>query len=159
MSLKNIIAFFGAIVIAQLAGIIGTVFTASSITTWYNTLVRPNIAPPNWIFAPVWIALFTLMGIASFLIWRKGFQRGDVRVAIMVYGFQLVLNSLWSIIFFGLRSPSGAFIEIIVLWLGIAASIVIFYKISKPSAWLLVPYIIWVSFAAYLNYQIWQLNL
>ncbi len=147
-----------AIVVCQLAGIIGSFFTASSIPTWYATIVRPSIAPPNWVFAPVWTTLFALMGIAAFLIWKKGLDRKDVRIALWIFAGQLVLNTLWSIIFFGLQSPGAAFIEIIFLWLAILASMITFCKISRAAAYLLIPYILWVSFAAYLNYAIWMLN-
>lgn len=147
-----------AVVGSEAAGIIGSVFTASSIPTWYATIVRPEFSPPNWIFGPVWTTLYALMGIAAFLVWRKGLDRKEVKVALGIFLLQLVLNSLWSIIFFGLQNPGAAFIEIIFLWLAIVATIIAFAKISKPAAWLLAPYILWVSFAAYLNYAIWALN-
>jgi tryptophan-rich sensory protein len=98
------------------------------------------------------------MGIAAFLVWRKGLEHRDVKIAISIFLGQLVLNTLWSIIFFGLHSSGGAFVEIIFLWLAIAATITAFARVSKPAAWILVPYILWVSFAVYLNYAIWALN-
>lgn len=147
-----------AIVVSQLAGIIGSVFTKPSIAGWYASLAKPALAPPNWIFGPVWTTLFVLMGISAFLIWKKGLDRRDVKIALGIFLGQLFLNTLWSIIFFGLQSPGGAFIELIFLWLAILATIVAFAKISKPAAWLLVPYIAWVSFAMYLNYSIYVLN-
>lgn len=152
--LKLIVAVVGS----ELAGIIGSIFTVSSIPTWYASLARPEFSPPNWIFAPVWTTLFALMGIAAFLVWRKGLHRKDVKVALGFFLGQLVLNSLWSIIFFGFQNPGAALIEIIFLWLAILVTIINFAKISKPAAWLLLPYILWVSFAAYLNYAIWTLN-
>ena len=158
MKSKDVIKLVVAIAIAELAGVVGSIFTTPSIQTWYATLAKPEFAPPNWIFAPVWTTLFVLMGIAAFLIWRKGLSRRDVKIALGVFLGQLVLNTLWSIIFFGLHSPGGAFIEIIFLWLAILATIIVFARISKPAAWLLVPYILWVSFAGYLNYAIWTLN-
>ncbi len=147
-----------AIVVSELAGIIGSVFTAPSIAGWYATLVKPILNPPAWVFGPVWTTLFALMGIAAFLVWKKGLDRRDEKIALGIFLGQLVLNTLWSIIFFGLHSPVGALIEIVFLWLAILATIIAFAKISKPAAWLLVPYILWVSFAAYLNYSIWMLN-
>lgn len=158
MKSKDIIKLVVAIAIAELAGIVGSIFTTSSIPTWYVTLAKPELAPPNWIFAPVWTTLFVLMGIAAFLVWRRGLGRRDVKIALGIFLGQLVLNTLWSIIFFWLHSPGGAFIEIIFLWFAILATIIVFARISKPAAWLLIPYILWVSFAGYLNYAIWILN-
>lgn len=147
-----------AIVLSEIAGIVGSLFTAPSIPTWYVTLARPEFSPPNWVFAPVWTTLFALMGIAAYLVWIKGLDQKNVKTALSIFIFQLILNTLWSIIFFGMQSPGAAFIEIIVLWFAILATIVTFAKISRVAAWLLVPYIVWVSFAGYLNYFIWILN-
>ncbi len=147
-----------SIVLTQLAGGIGSLFTTPSIEGWYADLVRPELNPPAWVFGPVWTTLFVLMGVALFLVWEKGSQRKDVRVAFIVFALQLVLNTLWSIIFFGLHSPGWAFVEIICLWLAIMATIFAFAKVSKTAAWLLAPYILWVSFASYLNYMIYVLN-
>lgn len=153
--IKNL-AFF--IIIAELAGVIGSFFTTPSIAGWYAGIIKPELNPPAWVFGPVWTTLFVLMGIAAFLVWKKGYDRKDVKLALNIFYGQLILNTLWSIIFFGLHSPGGAFIEIIFLWLAILATIIAFAKISRPAAWLLLPYILWVSFAGYLNYSIWQLN-
>ncbi len=158
MSSRNFFKLIGFIVLAELAGIIGAVFTTSAIPTWYATLARPEFSPPNWIFGPVWTMLYALMGIAAFLIWQKGFSRKDVKIALSIFLVQLILNTLWSIIFFGLQNPGAAFVEIMFLWLAILATIIAFTKVSKPGAWLLVPYILWVTFAGYLNYSIWILN-
>lgn len=140
-----------AIVVCQLAGVVGSLFTAPSIPTWYASLVKPSFNPPNWIFSPVWITLFLLMGISLYLIWSD-------KKAITVFSAQLFLNALWSFLFFGLHSPLLAFIEIILLWLAILATIVVSCRVSKPAAYLLIPYILWVSFAAVLNYSIMILN-
>ncbi len=159
--IKYIPQLVAAIIISELAGIIGSLFTTTAIDTWYTTLVRPSFAPPSWIFGPVWTTLFLLMGIASFLVWRKGKTEGfskRIRIALTLFGIQLVLNTLWSIIFFGSENLGGAFFEIIFLWIAIVATTVAFYKIIKPAAYLLLPYIAWVTFAAYLNYAFWQLN-
>ncbi len=158
MKLNNFFKLVIAIVVSEAAGIIGSIFTASAIPTWYAGIVKPVLNPPAWVFGPVWTTLYTLMGIAAFLVWKKGLVRRDVKIALGIFLGQLVLNTLWSIIFFGLHSPGGAFIEIIFLWLAILATIIAFAKISRPTAWLLVPYIAWVSFAMYLNYSIYVLN-
>lgn len=147
-----------AIIISQLAGVIGSVFTVSSIPTWYATLAKPALNPPSWMFGPVWTLLYFLMGIAAFLVWDKGFERKDVRRALSVFGIQLFLNALWSIVFFGLQNPLWAFVNIALMWIAIIGTMVLFYKISKPAFWLLIPYIAWVSFAAYLNLAIFILN-
>lgn len=147
-----------AIAVSLLAGIIGSVFTTSSVSSWYLTLTKPDLNPPSYVFGPVWTTLYALMGIAAFLIWKKGLDRKDVKVALGIFIIQLVLNTLWSIIFFGLHSPGAALVEIVFLWLAILATIIAFYKISRAAAYLLLPYILWVSFAAYLNYSIWVLN-
>jgi len=139
-------------------GILGSVFTATAIPTWYATLLRPAFAPPNWIFGPVWTALFAMMGIAACLVWEKRKPRKDVRRALGIFGVQLALNLLWSVLFFGMQNPGAAFVEIIVLWLAIVLTIAAFAKISRPAAWLLVPYLLWVSFATVLNAAFWMMN-
>ncbi len=165
MKLNNTAKLIIAIVVSELAGVIGAVFTTPSIPTWYAGLARPLFSPPNWIFGPVWTTLFALMGISFFLIWKDySLIRANRRVVqiwkwgVSFFILQLILNTLWSIIFFGLHNPGGAFAEIIILWLAILATIIAFAKISRIAAWLLVPYILWVSFAGYLNYAIWMLN-
>ncbi len=156
--MSNTLKLIIVIVVSELAGIIGSVFTAPSITGWYAGIVKPVLNPPAWVFGPVWTTLFALMGIAAFLVWKKGLDHKDVKIALGIFIGQLVLNALWSIIFFGLHSLGGAFVEIVFLWLAILATIIAFAKISRPAAWLLLPYILWVSFAGYLNYSIWVLN-
>ncbi len=158
MKLNSFFKLITTIIISELAGIIGSVFTTSSIAGWYSTLSKPAFNPPSFIFGPVWTTLYLLMGIAAFLVWKKGLDRKDVKIALGIFIGQLILNTLWSIIFFGLHSPDAAFIEIIFLWLAIVATIIAFAKISKSAAWLFAPYILWVSFAAFLNYSIWMLN-
>lgn len=155
---SNWVKLITAVGVSEGAGIIGSVFTASNVNTWYNTLQRPNLSPPNWVFAPVWTTLYALMGIAAFLVWCKGLDRRDVKIALTVFLVQLALNVLWSLLFFGLKSPGIAFVEIIILWFAIVANIIVFARVSKPAAWLLVPYILWVSFATYLNFEIFRLN-
>ncbi len=154
----NVFRLFASIIICQLAGIIGSVFTASSLESWYLLLEKPAFNPPSWIFFPVWTILYTLMGVSLYLVWEKGLQHRDVKTGVLLFGLQLGLNTLWSLLFFGLKSPYYAFLEIIVLWLAILLTMVQFWKISKVSSLLLIPYLLWVSFAALLNYQIWVLN-
>lgn len=151
--MKNFFKIVVAILVSQMAGIVGSVFTMPSIPGWYAGLVRPELSPPNWIFAPVWTTLFLLMGLAAGLVWIKKDYR-----ALAVFAVQLVLNTTWSVIFFGLHSPGWAFVEIIFLWFAILATIIAFAKTSKAAAWMLMPYIIWVTFASYLNFMIWSLN-
>lgn len=158
MKISNPIKLIISLVICQLAGIIGSLFTMSKIPTWYMTISKPELAPPNWIFGPVWTTLFILMGIALYLVWKQGTIRKDVKIALYIFGTQLILNVLWSIIFFGLENPGSAFVEIISLWISILLSIIYFYKINKTAGYLLIPYIAWVSFASYLNFMIWWLN-
>ncbi|MFA7394999.1 MAG: TspO/MBR family protein [Candidatus Paceibacterota bacterium] len=163
--MKNFFKLVVAIAVPLLAGFLGSIFTTPQIETWYATLVRPDLAPPNWIFGPVWTTLFVLMGIALFLVWKKRSQILENvgmlwwwKLALVLFFVQLVLNILWSLIFFAAQNPAGAFVELIILWLAIAATIFVFAKVSRPAAWLLVPYILWVSFAGYLNFMFWQLN-
>ena len=158
MKISNALKLIGAVLICQLAGAIGSLFTYRAIPLWHASLVKPVFNPPNWIFGPVWLTLYTIMGISAFIVWSQGWERREVKTALYVFAGQLFLNSLWSVIFFGLRSPLFAFVEILVLWVFIALTIYYFYKISKLSGLLLVPYILWVSFAALLNLSIAILN-
>ena len=147
-----------SILICQCAGIIGFFFTRRSILEWYAFINKPAFNPPNWIFAPVWISFFTLMGIAAFLVWRKGLHTLGVKRALSIFLLQLGLNSLWSIVFFGSRSILGGLAVIVFLWLVILWTIKEFLAISKPAAVLLIPYIAWVSFALVLNVAFLILN-
>ncbi|KPK22679.1 MAG: hypothetical protein AMJ70_05330 [Dehalococcoidia bacterium SG8_51_3] len=154
----NIVKLFISLVVCQCAGIIGSVFTAPAIPNWYATLQKPAFTPPNWLFAPAWITLYLLMGIAAFLVWRVGLKNRRVRTALIIFLVQLVLNALWSVVFFGMQSPLYGVIVIAILWLMILLTILKFARISATAAWLLVPYILWVSFATALNISIWILN-
>ena len=159
MRINNFPKLVIAITVPETAGIIGLIFTTPAISSgWYATLTKPALNPPVWVFGPVWTTLYALMGIAVFLVWRAGWERKDVKAALGIFGLQLFLNAIWSVIFFGLHNPGWALVDIAALWLTIVWTIVVFYKISKPAAYLLVPYILWVSFAVYLNYSIWMLN-
>lgn len=154
----NLPRLLACVIICQLAGIIGSLFTSSSLDSWYLLLEKPTFNPPSWVFFPVWTILYTLMGISLYLVWEKGLQYREVKAGVFLFGLQLILNTIWSLLFFGLRSPYYAFLEILVLWVAILLTIIQFWKISKPASLLLIPYILWVSFATLLNYQIWILN-
>ena len=158
-NLKDIAELIISLVIVFAAGGIGTIFTLSQIPTWYATLTKPSWAPPNWLFGQVWTTLYILMAIALFLVWREGLNREDVRLAILIFAVQLVLNVLWSVIFFGYNSLLGGLVVVIILWIVILANIIVFYRVSKPAGLLLLPYIIWVSIASYLNYSVYLLNI
>jgi len=147
-----------SIAVALAAGFVGSLFTIPSIPTWYAQLVKPSFTPPSWVFGPVWTFLYVLMGIAFFLAWRKDFKGAGKGVAIGAYGLQLALNVLWSAVFFGMHSAIGGLVVIALLWLSIAGTIMVFFRISKPAAWLLLPYLLWVSFASFLTYAVWTLN-
>jgi benzodiazapine receptor len=134
---SGIIKLVISILIPLIAGFIGSIATLSSIPTWYATLVKPVWAPPNWVFGPVWTTLYILMGIALFLVWHEGLERHDVKIAISVFGVQLFLNILWSVIFFGFQSILGGLIVIIILWVAILANIILFFRIFKASGILL----------------------
>jgi len=148
-----------SIIICESAGVIGSIFTTPAIPGWYAALVKPSFTLPNWVFAPVWTSLYLLMGISVFLVWRKGLDNHLVNSALRLFIVQLVLNTFWSILFFGLRSPLLGLVEIIILWVAILLTILSFFRVSKIAGILLLPYILWVSFAAILNFSLWRLNL
>jgi benzodiazapine receptor len=147
-----------SIAVSQAAGVIGSIFTARTVSTWYATLSKPAWTPPSWVFGPVWITLYLVMGIAAFLVWRKGLGHEGVRTALVLFLAQLVLNSLWSAAFFGMRSPLAGLVVIIALWLAIVAAIAAFLRVSRRAGLMLIPYISWVSFAAVLNWSVYALN-
>ncbi len=148
-----------AIFICLLAGFIGSFFTMDSIPTWYQGLNKPSFNPPNWLFAPVWTLLYILMGIALYFIWKRVDEKKDKTLnGLILFAGQLILNILWLIIFFGWKMVPTAFAEIILLWLSIATLIVIYWKTERKISYLLIPYIAWVSFATFLNYNIMILN-
>lgn len=139
------------------AGGLGSLATSAKIPTWYATLAKPAWNPPNWVFGPVWTTLYVLMAIAAFLVWQR---RGHpaARRGLQWFAAQLALNTLWSFLFFGLESPGLAMLEIVALWAAIAVTIAHFRQVSMPAAWMLAPYLGWVSFASGLNFAIWRLN-
>ena len=151
-SYTNILQATGFVLLCQTAGAIGSIFSFSAIENWYAYLNKPFFNPPNWIFGPVWTTLYILMGISAYLVWKK--RKGIP----FWFWIQLVLNALWSILFFGLQSPILAFVGVIFLWLSIFLTITSFYRIHKTAAYLLVPYLLWVTFASLLNASIALLN-
>ena len=155
---KDIYRLVVSIVACQCAGLIGSIFTRSAIPTWYATLQKPSFTPPNWLFAPAWVTLYVLMGISAFLIWRRGLGDRRTRTALIIFLIQLILNALWSIAFFGLESPLYGVIVIVALWVAILFTLLRFFRISTAAGILLIPYILWVSFAAALNISIFALN-
>lgn len=147
-----------SILVCFLAAGIGGYFTAQSIPTWYAALEKPSFSPPNWVFGPVWTFLYLLMGISAYLVWERGLGEKGVKKALGIFGLQLVLNALWSIAFFGMRSPLAGFVVIVALWAAILFTILEFRKVHRAAWWLLIPYILWVSFAAFLNFSIMMMN-
>jgi tryptophan-rich sensory protein len=138
MKINNFFKLIIAIGFSELVGVIGSVFTVSAIPSWYSALQKPALTPPSWVFGPVWISLYALMGVAAFLVWSScarasADKKKGVKVALILFGGQLVLNMFWSIVFFGLKNPFWAFINIITLWLAIIWTITVFYRISKPA--------------------------
>lgn len=154
----NSFQLLAAVLLCQLAGAIGSAFTTSSLENWFFLLEKPAFSPPSWIFFSRWVALYTFMWISFYIVWEKGLQQREVKIGLLIFGIQLGLNFLWSCLFFGLKSSYYAFVDIMFLWLSIFLTIIQFRKISKSTSYLLLPYIIWVSFAMLLNYYIWILN-
>lgn len=151
------LALAGFVAVCMMVGAIGGLSTASSVGSWYQTLEKPAFNPPDWVFGPVWTILYMMMGVAGWLVWRRaGFFEG--RVALRLFATQLLLNLLWTFLFFGLRAPAVAFFEILLLAIGIAATIAAFRRIDRRAAWLMAPYLAWVLFAALLNGAIGYLN-
>ena len=142
------------LVLPQLAGAIGSAFTMSSITEWYVSLEKPFFTPPNWLFGPMWVTLYLLMGISIYLVWQKVGKTKDF----WLFWVHLFFNFIWTPVFFGLRNPGLGLINIIIIWLFIILLIFRFWKIRKVSSYLLIPYLLWVSIAAALNFSIWYLN-
>ncbi len=155
---NSIVKLIVSIVACLAAGGIGSLFTFRSIPTWYPGLKKPKYTPPNQVFGPIWTALYILMGLSVYFVWQKGLANDGVLPAFILFWVQLGLNALWSIIFFGLKSKGGGVIIIIVLWFLILATIITSFQVSIWAGILLIPYILWVSVATYLNVGIWRLN-
>ncbi|MBI5370136.1 tryptophan-rich sensory protein [Candidatus Uhrbacteria bacterium] len=155
---SKLITFVWFLVVSHAAGGIGALFTTAAVSGWYRTLVKPTFNPPASVFGPVWSLLYTLMAVSAYMVWRARSPASDKSRALRVFGLQLVLNALWSPIFFGLHRPDLAFGVLMALWFSIIWMIVAFAKCSKAAAWLLVPYVAWVTFALVLNFFLWTLN-
>lgn len=156
-SLRPTFVLLGFVALSFAVAGVGGWATSSSVATWYPTLAKPAWNPPAWVFGPVWTLLYVLMAVAAWLVWKCRPEAG-VGTALRAYFGQLGLNLAWSVIFFGMRQPGLAVAEIALLWLAIAGTISLFRRHSKAAAWLMAPYLAWVSFAAFLNFTIWQLN-
>jgi tryptophan-rich sensory protein len=153
---KQTLGLVACLAITFVAAAIGGTASVNA-NSFYSQLVQPAWAPPSWVFGPVWTALYIMMGVAAWLVWReRGYQ--PARFAITLFLSQLALNSLWSWLFFGWQLGAWAFANILVLWILIVMTMVAFFRIRALPAWLMVPYLFWVSFAAVLNYAVWQLN-
>ncbi|ULQ56903.1 tryptophan-rich sensory protein [Flavihumibacter rivuli] len=147
-----------SVLVPLIVGATAGYFTSTSVKTWYTTLEKPWFNPPNWLFGPVWTSLYIMMGIACWLVWSSNAGQELKRKALLLFGVQLMANFLWSFIFFYFHQVGLAFMEIIILWLLILLCIFSFARVDKRAAWLMVPYISWVTFAAILNGTIWMLN-
>lgn len=156
--MTKILKLIVSVLICQLAGFAGSFFTRTSVDSWYKMLDKPFFNPPSWVFAPVWIILYLVMGISAFLIWNKESENTKVKNALFVFLLQLIINISWSLVFFGMRNILLSVIVIVFLWLSIQWTILRFYKISKIAAFILIPYSCWVSFAAILNIAILYMN-
>lgn len=155
---KRIIYIAISVAVCLLIGFLSGFATQSSVNEWYAALNKPSFTPPNELFAPVWTVLYVLMGVAAGVVWSKGYHHIWVKTALYHFVFQLLFNALWSIVFFGLKNPLLALLVILVLLTLIMLTIKWFKVVSKPAAILMVPYLLWVCFAAVLNYKVWELN-
>lgn len=136
----------------------GSWVTRPAIPGWYAALVKPSWTPPSWVFGPVWISLYILMGVAAWLVWRRG-GFAAAAAPLTLFLVQLALNAAWSPLFFGLKMPGWAFVDIVLLWAAIVATVLSFWKVAPLAGWLLIPYLLWVTYAAALNFSIWRANL
>ncbi|MCX7732701.1 MAG: tryptophan-rich sensory protein [candidate division WOR-3 bacterium] len=154
---RNLLKPVASIAVPLIIGFLGSMFTRQSVGNWFVTLKKPVFAPPNWLFAPAWALLYIMMGIAFYLIWQQGYSV-KLRWALVVYGLQLILNLLWSLFFFGLRSPLLGLVDIVLLWILVIINTILFYHLRHAAGLLLIPYILWLTFALLLNLSIVILN-
>lgn len=147
-----------AVLLCEAVGLIAGWATQTSVFTWYPTLTKPTFTPPNWLFGPVWGVLYALMGIAAFLVWERSTEDRAGQVALVLFGIQLVLNGAWPFAFFGARSPALGLVVIVLLWGVLAWTVERFFRVRRVAGWLLVPYLLWVTYALALNLGIWILN-
>ncbi len=159
MKVQNPVALVAAVVSCIVLGSLGGIVTITGPGSWYALLAKPAFSPPGWLFAPVWTLLFILMGISLWMVWNKGAGRRNVRIALGIFAVQFAFNIAWSFLFFGMQSPFLGLVDILILWVLILATIVCFYRVQRTAAYLLIPYILWVSFASFLNYTIYVMNL
>jgi len=155
---KKVLRFIISIIICQSAGIFGSLFTFEAVPDWYITLEKPFFAPPNWIFGPVWIILYFLMGVSLYIVWKDELKSKTRNVFFVVFAIQLILNALWSLLFFGLKSPLLGLIDILILDVMLVVTIFYATRVSKYAAMLLIPYMVWIIIASVLNYAIMVLN-
>lgn len=154
---RSILALAGFLLLSLAAGAIGGRATYPAIPGWYQSLEKPSWTPPEWLFGPAWTTLYIFMGVAAWLVWRHGGWRSQKR-PLTLFVVQVVLNALWSLLFFGMRNPALGLVEIVVLWIAILATLLAFWKVSRLAGGLMVPYLAWVTFATALNFAIWRLN-
>jgi len=158
MTIKsNFWRFISSVVVCFSAAALGSISTASAVTGWYLTIHKPSWTPPSWLFGPVWTLLYLLMAISLYLVWSKGVTK-KTKTALNLFFVQLGLNLIWSLLFFGLANFWSAYLEVVALWIFIFLTIKNFRKISSTAAWLMVPYLLWVSFASFLNLAVAMLN-
>jgi benzodiazapine receptor len=158
---KNIFKFVISIIVCESVGIIGSSFTFSSVTNWFPTLVKPWFSPPSWLFGPVWIIMYFLMGLSLYIIWNSKAELSKQKYRkqfFILFGIQLILNALWSFLFFGLKTPIYGLIDILFLDIVVAMTIIYAYRVSKYAVILLAPYMVWITFATLLNFEIVLLN-
>ncbi|MFC1454621.1 TspO/MBR family protein [Candidatus Undinarchaeota archaeon] len=147
-----------AVIICQMAGVVGAIATSSSVSTWYVTLNKPWFTPPSWVFGPMWITIYTMIGIAAYLIWKQGITKPEVIYAMQIFAIQLLLNTVWSFVFFWLRWPLGGFLFIVLVLAVVIYNAYLFYKIYKPAGYLFSLYILWGTFATTVALFVWLLN-
>ena len=161
-SFGGMIRLVVSLAVCQAAGLIGSLFTRKGIDPWYSNLQKPSFTPPDWVFAPVWITLYLLMGISLFLVWLKVKRESKTissKGPMVLFFSQLALNVAWTAVFFGMHSIGWSLLVICLLWIMIIVTMIFFYRISSLASWLLLPYLLWVSYATVLNLNIWWLNL
>lgn len=156
--MREVLRFAASIAICEGVGLVSGLFTARGIREWYAGIVKPSFTPPDAVFGPVWTLLYFMMGTALYLVWRRWDGSPAVRAALIAFAAQLLLNGLWSFLFFGLRNPLAGFSEIVLLWAAILLTIALFWRVSRLAGLLLVPYAFWVTFAAVLNWSLFRLN-
>lgn len=158
MKTSTVIKIFIGVLVCLGIGFVGSIATQTSVNTWFVTLEKPSFNPPSWLFAPVWTFLYVLMGVSAGLVWSKGFHHTWVKTALYYFGFQLLLNATWSVVFFGFQSPLAALFIIVALVILLVTTIRLFKIVSNTAAYLLIPYLLWIIFATALNFEIWRLN-